>query len=76
MSDPQDIIADKVNDARNMNEECKKLHRNMLDCIKNNSGTIKCRDLIDKWHDCRTNEKNLLKDLYSSATIREALELE
>ena len=48
----------------------------MLDCISNNDGTMKCRDLIDQWHDCRTNEKNLLKDLYSTATIREAMEIE
>lgn len=76
MSDPQDIIADKVKEVRNTNEECKKLHRNMLDCISNNDGTMKCRDLIDQWHDCRTNEKDLLKDLYSTATIREAMEIE
>jgi hypothetical protein len=35
---------------------------------------MKCRDLIDQWHDCRTYEKNQLKDLYKFATIRDVIE--
>ena len=75
MSDPQDIIADKVSDIRNINKECKTLHRNMLDCISNNHGTMKCRDLIDQWHDCRTNEKDNLKNLYDLTTVKDAMEI-
>ena len=76
MSDPQDIIADKVSDIRNINKECKTLHRNMLDCISDKGGTMKCRDLIDQWHDCRTNEKDKLKNLYDLTTVKDAMEIE
>tara|TARA_Y100000741_G_scaffold363651_1_gene352423 strand:+ start:2555 stop:2785 length:231 start_codon:yes stop_codon:yes gene_type:complete len=76
MSDPQDIIADKVSDIRNINKECKTLHRNMLDCISNYGGTMKCRDLIDQWHDCRTSEKDKLKNLYDLTTVKDAMEIE
>jgi len=76
MSDPQDIIADKVKDIRNINKECKTLHRNMLDCISDKGGSMKCRDLIDLWHDCRTNEKDKITDLYSMTTIKEAIDIE
>ena len=74
MSDPQDVIADKVSDIRDTNQECQTLHRNMLDCISNYDGTVKCRNLIDQWHDCRTNVKNKLKDFYSFSQISRAME--
>ena len=48
----------------------------MLDCISNNGGTMKCRDLIDQWHDCRTNEKDKLKNLYDLTCVKDAMEIE
>lgn len=68
MSDPQDTIADYVSDLYETNHDCKQLHTKMLQCIKNRNGTMKCHDLIDKWHDCRTKEKELIQSFYKFST--------
>ncbi len=68
MSDPQDIIADTISkpltELIETNENCKKLHIDMLKCVTQNKGTHSCHEIIDKWHNCRTTEKILLNSFY------------
>jgi len=68
MSDPPDIIADTISapitELIETNDNCKKLHTDMLKCVTQNNGTHICHELIDKWHDCRTTEKILLNSFY------------